>query len=130
MVFRLFRSRARADPATPRPEDEIVDLDHDLDRDLDRDLEDVPPPEAVELEISDTLDLHFFPPRDVKDLVEHWLGCAYDAGHREVRIVHGKGKGVQRRMVRSILERDPRVIEFGDAPDASSWGATRATLRS
>lgn len=85
--------------------------------------------DAVEMEISDTLDLHFFPPREVRDLVRHWLDLAYEKGFREMRIIHGKGMGVQRRMVRSILEEDPRVVEYGDAPDASGWGATRVVVR-
>ncbi|MEL7058773.1 MAG: Smr/MutS family protein [Acidobacteriota bacterium] len=86
------------------------------------------PLEAVELEIGDTLDLHSFPPREVQALVRDYLDLAYERGLRELRIVHGKGIGVQRRMVRSILERDPRVVWFSDAADAASWGATRVRL--
>ena len=86
-------------------------------------------PDAVEMEIGDTLDLHSFPPRQVKGLVSDWLDLAYEAGFRDLRIVHGKGIGVQREMVRKLLERDPRVVSFGDAQDASGWGATRVRLR-
>lgn len=83
----------------------------------------------IHMEITDTLDLHSFPPKEVPSLVKDWLDLAYDEGHRELRIIHGKGIGVQRRTVRTILERDPRVEEFGDAPDASGWGATRVVMK-
>lgn len=86
--------------------------------------------EAVPLEITDVLDLHTFPPREVPDLVRDWLDAAYEKGYREVRIIHGRGVGVQRKTVRTILERDPRVAEFQDAPgEAGGWGATVVTLR-
>lgn len=82
-------------------------------------------PEAVELPLSDVLDLHSFPPREVADVVREWLDAAYAAGYREVRIVHGRGVGVQRATVRAILGRDARVKGFGDAPaEAGGWGAT------
>ncbi len=81
--------------------------------------------EAVELEITDVLDLHTFPPSEVKYLVRDYLDLAYEKGLRNVRIIHGKGVGVQRRTVRKILERDPRVSDFGDPPgEAGGWGAT------
>jgi DNA-nicking Smr family endonuclease len=86
--------------------------------------------EPVELPITDVLDLHSFPPREVKDLVASWLDAAHEAGFRQLRIIHGRGIGVQRRTVRALLERDPRVVEFGDAPaEAGGWGATWVTLR-
>lgn len=86
--------------------------------------------EAVPLEITDVLDLHTFPPREVPDLVRDWLDAAYEKGYREVRIIHGRGVGVQRKTVRTILKRDPRVAEFQDAPgEAGGWGATVVTLR-
>lgn len=87
------------------------------------------PPAPTPLEITDVLDLHTFAPREVPDLVRDWLDAAYERGFREVRIIHGRGVGVQRRTVRTILERDPRVIRFEDAPGtAGGWGATVATL--
>lgn len=87
-------------------------------------------PDAVELEITDVLDLHSFPPREVPDLVRDWLDAAYEKGFREVRIIHGRGVGVQRKTVRTILEREPRVVSFQDAPGmAGGWGATVVTLR-
>jgi dsDNA-specific endonuclease/ATPase MutS2 len=86
--------------------------------------------EAVELEITDVLDLHSFPPREVPGLVRDYLDAAYDKGLRELRIIHGRGAGVQRRTVRTLLDRDPRVVDFRDAPaEAGGWGATAVTLR-
>ena len=85
--------------------------------------------EPIELEITDVLDLHTFPPSDVKELVREYLRLAYDKGLRKLRIIHGKGTGTQRRMVRAILERDPRVVAYGDPPgEAGGWGATWVTL--
>lgn len=86
--------------------------------------------DPVEMEITDVLDLHTFLPKEVPDLVRDWLDAAYEKGYREVRIVHGRGKGVQRKTVRTLLERDPRVVAFEDAPAVSGgWGATVVTLR-
>jgi dsDNA-specific endonuclease/ATPase MutS2 len=63
-------------------------------------------------------------------VVEAWLEEVKARGFRALRIVHGRGIGVQREMVRSILSRDPDVLEFGDAPaEAGGWGATVVTLR-
>ena len=93
-----------------------------------------PPPddadEAVVLPISDVLDLHSFQPRDVPDVVRDYLDAAYERGLRELRIIHGRGAGVQRATVRRLLERDPRVEAFGDAPlEAGGWGATWLRMR-
>ena len=93
-------------------------------------LDDFEELEPIELEITDVLDLHTFPPSDVKDLVREYLDQAYEKGLHELRIIHGKGIGAQRRMVRAILERDPRVVAYGDPPgEAGGWGATWVTLR-
>jgi len=83
---------------------------------------------VVDLGVTDTLDLHMFRPADVPSVVQEFLNTAFGAGIRQVRIVHGKGIGVQRRIVREILANDSRVSWFADAPDASGWGATVATL--
>ena len=86
------------------------------------------PPE-VDLPIEDVIDLHSFLPKDVPSVVRDYLDAAYEAGLRELRIIHGRGTGTQRKTVRTLLERDPRVIDFGDAPlEAGGWGATRLTL--
>jgi dsDNA-specific endonuclease/ATPase MutS2 len=84
----------------------------------------------IEVPITDVLDLHSFRPAEVKDIVREYLDAAYEKGLRRLRIIHGRGVGVQRQTVRTILERDPRVTAFGDAPaEAGGWGATWVTLR-
>ncbi len=91
----------------------------------------IPPIETppIDLAIEDVLDLHSFLPKDVPDVVRDYLDAAYEAGLRELRIIHGRGRGVQRKTVRTLLERDPRVSDFGDAPlEAGGWGATWVTL--
>jgi DNA-nicking Smr family endonuclease len=81
--------------------------------------------EAVAVPITDVLDLHSFRPAEVPDVVRDYLDAAYERGLRRLRIVHGRGIGVQRRTVRTLLARDPRVVAFGDAPaEAGGWGAT------
>jgi dsDNA-specific endonuclease/ATPase MutS2 len=88
-----------------------------------------PFPEPVRLEIRDVFDLHAIAPRDVKRVVEEYLREARRAGFRSVRIIHGRGKGVQREMVRSILARTSFVEAWTDAPpEAGGWGATIAHL--
>jgi dsDNA-specific endonuclease/ATPase MutS2 len=85
--------------------------------------------EPVELPITDVLDLHSFLPAEVPDLVRDYLDEAWGRGLRRLRIVHGRGTGTQRRTVRTLLARDPRVVDFGDAPpEAGGWGATWVTL--
>lgn len=80
---------------------------------------------VVELAITDVLDLHSFRPREVKDVVRDYLDAAHEAGLRRLRVIHGRGVGVQRATVRALLERDPRVTAYGDAPaEAGGWGAT------
>jgi dsDNA-specific endonuclease/ATPase MutS2 len=86
--------------------------------------------DPVRIPITDVFDLHSVPPRDVKPIVEEYLEEAHRAGFKALRIVHGRGIGVQREMVRSILAKTPFVEHFGDAPqDAGGWGATIVTLR-
>ena len=85
----------------------------------DEDDEDVGPLDAdaaVELPITDVLDLHSFRPPEVADVVREYLDAAWNLGLRELRIIHGRGIGVQRQTVRTLLTRDPRVTGFGDAP--------------
>jgi dsDNA-specific endonuclease/ATPase MutS2 len=85
--------------------------------------------EVVRLEQSDTLDLHSFQPKDVPSVVREFIDQALRDGLPRVRIIHGKGIGVQREIVRSILTRDPNVVSFSDAHDGSGWGATVVRLR-
>jgi dsDNA-specific endonuclease/ATPase MutS2 len=90
-----------------------------------------PFPDPVIIEFSDVIDLHSIPPRQVRAVVEDYLEDARGRGLKWVRIIHGKGIGVQREVVRSILARDPRVVDFRDAPpEAGGWGATIVTLES
>ena len=82
-------------------------------------------PEFVEFPLEDVLDLHSFPPKEIKSLVEDYLLDAYEAGFPEVRIIHGKGIGVQRELVRSVASRNPYVESVFQAPEeAGGWGAT------
>ena len=92
---------------------------------MDIDDDDNPFPEPVEIEITDVFDLHTIQPRDVKRVVEEYLEIAREKGFRSVRIIHGKGIGVQREMVRSILARTSFVSDWTDAPpQAGGLGAT------
>jgi dsDNA-specific endonuclease/ATPase MutS2 len=94
---------------------------------LDDDLN--PFPEPVEVEITDVFDLHTIPPRDVKPVVEEYLREARRLGFSVVRIIHGKGIGVQREMVRAILARTSFVVDWTDAPpEAGGLGATIVRL--
>jgi dsDNA-specific endonuclease/ATPase MutS2 len=88
-----------------------------------------PEGEPVPIPITDVFDLHTVPPRDVRPVVEEYLREAHRLGFRALRIIHGRGIGVQREIVRSILERTPFVVDFRDAPaEAGGWGATIVTL--
>jgi len=88
-----------------------------------------PFPEPVEIEITDIFDLHTIPPRQVKPVVEEYLREAHRKGFRVVRVIHGKGIGVQREIVRSILTRTSFVEDWSDAPPvAGGIGATLIRL--
>ncbi|HEV7672862.1 MAG TPA: Smr/MutS family protein [Thermoanaerobaculia bacterium] len=114
---RLIEGWGGKKDASPQPEPLPIDEEEDL-------------PETVELSLTDVFDLHSFPPQQVADLVREYLDAAYGAGFRHVRIIHGKGKGVQREIVRKILEADPRVVSFGDPPaEAGGWGVTWVEMR-
>jgi DNA-nicking Smr family endonuclease len=83
------------------------------------------------LDIDGVLDLHSFRPAEVADVVREYLEAAWEKGIRDLRFIHGKGIGVQRQTVRTLLSRDARVEAFGDAPlAAGGWGATWVRLRS
>lgn len=92
--------------------------------------EDTSPPDTVELPIEDWIDLHPFPPRDITSVVSEYLEAAHAKGYGEVRLIHGRGIGVQRERVRSALATNPLVEEFHDAPpERGGWGATIARLK-
>lgn len=89
-----------------------------------------PFPDPVTIPITDVFDLHTIQPREVKLVVEAYLNEARRLGFRTVRIIHGKGIGVQRGTVRKILQRTPWVIDWTDAPpEAGGLGATIVRLR-
>lgn len=86
--------------------------------------------EPIEHPIEDSIDLHPFPPRDVPDVVDAYLEAAVEKGLREVRLIHGRGIGVQRDRVQKLLARHPLVSGFHDAPpERGGWGATVAYLK-
>lgn len=86
--------------------------------------------EPIRIPITDVLDLHSVPARDVKFVVEEYLIEARKVGLKALRIIHGRGIGVQRETVRAVLARTDFVASFGDAPlEAGGWGATIVTLQ-
>ena len=86
--------------------------------------------EPVRIPITDVFDLHSVQPKEVEAVVEAYLEEARHLGLKDLRIIHGRGIGVQRRIVRAVLERTPFVSSFADAPEqAGGWGATIVTLR-
>jgi DNA-nicking Smr family endonuclease len=85
-------------------------------------------PEAVRIPIEGTLDLHAFEPRDIPSVVSEYVGAAVEAALTEVRLIHGRGIGVQRARVHAALAGHPLVESYWDAPE-SHLGATIARLR-
>jgi DNA-nicking Smr family endonuclease len=83
--------------------------------------------DPLRIPVEAALDLHTFAPRDIPSVVQEYVTEAHAAGFREVRLVHGRGRGVQRGIVQSALERHPLVVKFFDDPD-SHLGATIAIL--
>ena|SRR5437588_9271337 len=120
MIFDFLLKRLRR--AAPR--DRFAD-------DEDEQLDPLDPfPDPVVIPFRDVLDLHSIPPKQVRAVVEDYLAEARARGCSGVRIIHGKGIGVQREIVRAILARTAFVIHFADAPgDAGGWGATLVTLK-
>ena len=87
-------------------------------------------PEPVILPIEDSLDLHPFTPRDIPSVVEEYLHQAAARGFAEVRLIHGKGTGVQRAVVQRLLAGHPMVSRFYDGPpERGGWGATVVVLK-
>ncbi len=114
LIERFRRTRAAC---APRMSDPPLGEDED------------PFDQPVEIEIRDVIDLHSISPRQVKAVVEEYLVQAHARGFRYIRIIHGKGIGVQREMVRKILDRTPFVLGYRDAPpEAGGLGATIAEL--
>jgi DNA-nicking Smr family endonuclease len=107
----------------------IAPVANDPQRDRDRrPADDRDPDDALRLPIEDAIDLHAFHPRDIKSVVEEYVTAAFEAGLREVRLIHGRGTGVQRGIVQQALEHHPLVDSFYDAPE-SHLGATVAQLK-
>ena len=87
-------------------------------------------PDLVEIPIEDSIDLHRFLPKETADVVDAYLEAAQEKGYREVRVIHGRGKGVQRARIRKVLGRHAAVEDFEDAPgERGGWGATLVRLR-
>lgn len=88
------------------------------------------PSEPIELPLEDSIDLHAFAPKDIPDVVESYLEGAAEKGFGEVRLIHGRGIGVQRARVQSLLAKHPLVVSYRDAPgERGGWGATIAWLK-
>ncbi|MFV2072977.1 MAG: Smr/MutS family protein [Thermoanaerobaculales bacterium] len=105
--------------ATESPETETPFAEDEPDADL-----------VVEIPIEDSLDLHPFSPRDIPDVVSSFLEAAHAKGLTEVRLIHGRGIGVQRERVQNLLARHPLVDGFHDAPpERGGWGATITYLK-
>jgi len=114
VVFLAFGRTTTDSDDEEGPGEEAVDLDPEI---------------PVELPVEDFIDLHPFPPRDIPDVVTDYLEAAHGKGFREVRLIHGRGIGVQRERVRSTLAKHPLVESFSDATaDRGGWGATIAYL--
>jgi DNA-nicking Smr family endonuclease len=95
------------------------------------DSEDSPFNGPVVVPIQDTIDLHPFAPNQIPSVIEEYIGECLRSGIYEVRIIHGRGMGVQRNIVRSLLEQHASVVSFQDAPpEAGGWGATVVRLKS
>lgn len=86
--------------------------------------------ETIRIPLEDSLDLHSFRPQEIPEVVEEYVQACQRAGFAEVRIIHGRGTGVQRRVVQSVLSKSPVVGSFHDAPtERGGWGATVVYLR-
>jgi dsDNA-specific endonuclease/ATPase MutS2 len=93
------------------------------------DLDPADPEDQVELQVAAELDLHTFQPKEIASVVEAYLEDAQHHGFTTVRLIHGRGIGTQREIVRSVLARSPLVVSFRDAsPERGGWGATIVEL--
>jgi DNA-nicking Smr family endonuclease len=91
--------------------------------------QDKDPPEMVQLPIDGALDLHMFAPKDARSVVEEYIQACLEKEIYELRIIHGKGKGVLRRTVHALLEKHPKVLSFNIDSGSSSWGSTIVHLK-
>ncbi|MCP4748358.1 MAG: Smr/MutS family protein [Desulfobacteraceae bacterium] len=86
--------------------------------------------EPVQIPINGELDLHTFQPKQIPDLLDDYLRACFEKDILQVRVIHGKGKGVQKARIRALLSRHPLVARFSDAPmDSGGWGATLVELK-
>jgi len=86
--------------------------------------------EPIEIPIDGVLDLHTFHPKEVKPLLHDYIAACQEKGIYSLRIIHGKGTGVLKKRVQSILKSHPHVVSFTDAPgQAGGWGATLVALK-
>ena len=86
--------------------------------------------EPLKLAIEDVLDLHTFHPKDIPNLLEDYFSECIKVGIFSVRIIHGKGKGIQKRRVQKLLNESSLVVSYKDAPpEAGGWGATLVALK-
>lgn len=86
--------------------------------------------DPIVVPIDGVLDLHTFATGELKDLMQDYIEACLESKIHDLRIIHGKGSGVMRARVRSLLEKDQRVQSFEDAPvEAGGWGATLVTLK-
>ena len=99
-----------------------------MDDHIPRDEPDMPAGDPVDIPIDGVLDLHMFNPKEIRQLVPDYIDLCRERGILTVRIIHGKGIGVQREIVHKILERHRAVVSFGHPGDGGSWGATVAEL--
>lgn len=89
-----------------------------------------PVDQPVVIPIEDSIDLHPFKPKDIPSVVEEYLEQCLRHGIYQARLIHGRGTGVQRTVVRSILQKHPSVLSYQDAPmEAGGWGATVVVLK-
>jgi DNA-nicking Smr family endonuclease len=85
--------------------------------------------EPIDIPIDGVLDLHTFRPKEIPDLLQDYLPLCREKGILQVRIIHGKGRGILKARVHSLLKKNPLVIRFSDAPaDVGGWGATLVEL--
>ncbi|MEJ5362658.1 MAG: Smr/MutS family protein [Spirochaetota bacterium] len=83
--------------------------------------------EYIKIELSDTIDLHYFHPKDIKGILDEFLDNAHTKGYKKVEIIHGKGKSVIKLIVHNYLKNDSRITDFFDKP--GNWGTTVAILK-